>query len=709
MQLLVEKNHTKETEDLLEALRANWLTEDEYLFLTQLLQKKELELINRYIELQVTLRTLEEREPLHISIELEKELESYCKNPHISPLKNLLLLREYEQVLTSFLTSLGLSRPPISKELGPSLFVREVHRMLTMAVKDEGYKLSFEDRLFLDDLLENRDKSYEDWQQLISSLKELLFWEGALDEMIEALNEYSFSQGADRENLTIQLSFFEKQLTSFHTHFGKNLTEEILPAFSELGKSYLMGKTKKKFKTLNTAYQTLKARLFQKSCDLHLCCMCHFSAQTQEFWAKENDSLKLHSLKGFYAHAGGSSASLLIFTCGAGKGHLSVTKALSEYAKGKYHVRVANTLEETLASTDVFKRLLMDFSQERLYNHLLKNEGFEWLKLITRVGPFFLMMQQESIEKQIRLEVLKQRPDLLISCFPSMNAMFHNVAKEFNIPLLIVSTDLDTDFFTKGMHQRACDLSYPKWKITLPYDTPEMRAIIEKRIPSKKVHVSGFPLRAVFKESITQEQRTALRDELGIAPESRVLLLMMGGVAGRVTEKYAAILAELNDMEVEQIQANSLHILCLCGDQNVAANREMRYKINALKTKSSRMTLQAIGSVANMALLMEIAEGLITKPGGPITNEALSKGLPMIFHAPFALMDWEVFNMEFCIKAHMGSRFKLQPGKTEKNKEQLVPLIKEAFKRRKFRPNYLFEMKDFGQEFLSLIDQLLCE
>lgn len=59
------------------------------------------------------------------------------------------------------------------------------------------------------------------------------------------------------------------------------------------------------------------------------------------------------------------------------KGHLSVASSLSAYALKHYHIEVANTLEDTLASTDLFKRLLFNFSQERLYNYLLRKEEFE--------------------------------------------------------------------------------------------------------------------------------------------------------------------------------------------------------------------------------------------------------------------------------------------------------------------------------------------
>ena len=70
-------------------------------------------------------------------------------------------------------------------------------------------------------------------------------------------------------------------------------------------------------------------------------------------------------------------------------------------------------------------------------------------------------------------------------------------------------------------------------------------------------------------------------------------------------------------------------------------------------------------------------------------------------------MEWEVFNMEFCIRAQMGMRFRFQGSNLEKNKERLIPLIREAFIKKEDPPKYNFEMKDFGEEFLNQVEILL--
>jgi processive 1,2-diacylglycerol beta-glucosyltransferase len=317
----------------------------------------------------------------------------------------------------------------------------------------------------------------------------------------------------------------------------------------------------------------------------------------------------------------------------------------------------------------------------------------------------------------IRLEVLKQSPDMLVTCFPIMNAMFLNVAKEFNLPILFVTTDLDTTPFTKGMNPTTCDLNYPLYRMTLAYEDAEMRGIIESIIPKNRIHVSGFPLRPAFNQELPKSETDQFRKKFQILESEKVILVIMGGNAGRSIETYAEIFADFKDEELTERNGHSerFHVICICGDQRVAGNQEMKERINAMIPKSSLIKVKGIAATPDIAKLMSIADVLITKPGGCTTNEALAKRLPMIFHAPFALLDWEIFNMKYTVRAKMGSRFKMQSNSPKlfqsgmrKNKKKLLPLIRDAIKRRQeLKKDPSLKHKDFSKEFLKLIEELM--
>jgi processive 1,2-diacylglycerol beta-glucosyltransferase len=546
------------------------------------------------------------------------------------------------------------------------------------------------------------------------------YWENAIKGIYEKIRKMTSSplKIEDPGTIHLRLSSLEKEIITFHKYLGKALSSFIPPRVSETQRAKKIGKFRRIFQDINNAYGELKSKLLGKPCDEHICCMCHFSNEVNEFWPINNKVIEIydqHDPKRPVIKKQ-SIPSLLVFTCGGGQGHFSATKAIGQNIEGKYHILVASTLEETLAANDVLKKFSLDFSQERLYNHLLKNEKFKWLKVMTFFGPFYLLMQQRRIEHLIRLEVLKQNPDILISCMPFMNSMFLNVAKEFNLPLVILTTDLDTRPFTKGMNSATCDLTYPHYRITLAYEVPEMRKNLERKIPRDKICISGFPVRPAFNETVPQAEAEAIRQKFRLAPNEKIVLIMMGGNAGVAIENYARIFAELRDEDLVGIDQKKIHALCLCGDQKNPDDKEMLEIINRLAPKSRRVRVTGIAPTSEIAQLMAISDVLITKPGGCTTNEALAKKLPMIFHAPFALMDWEVFNMEFCINCDMGARFKIQshsPSLTQselvKNKHKLLPLLKNALRRRLDLKNgaQIFEKKDFKEEFVNILDELL--
>ncbi|MCI0381957.1 MAG: hypothetical protein L0207_02755 [Chlamydiae bacterium] len=725
-QSIQDESFHKETEKLIDDWKDIWISDEECRNLKLLLEKGEFDLIYRYLDLQISYRKAEDKDILHDSIELEKHLDQYIHYPE----KNQFLLevgtRCIQHTLYCWFKSLNLELPKEFQNLIEADLSKKIQRILQDILKEQSFLLSVKDKFFIEGFLKNlqtNEDSLDYLNRFCSSLEQSMLWEKTLVEILEELWQLSSKDHSkeDKAKLKIQLDYFEKELVNLHKFLGKFLSSSIFPIFSETQEAIAIGKFRYLFQEINNSYGKLKEKILEIPCDEHVCCMCHFSQNISEHWKVNNQVIDIlaeradSTLFPEMPCTGQSNKSILIFTCGGGKGHLCTTKAMSQYALGKYHILIANTLEETLASTDFFKKLLFDFSQEKLYNHLLKNEEFEWLKLITAIGPFFIMMQQESIEKLIRLEIFKQNPSLIISCFPVMNAMFLNVAKELTIPFIAVPTDLDTGLFIKGMNSTSCDLNYPLYRMTLAYENPEMRAIIERTIPKDKIHISGFPVRPSFRVNVTPEMKQNIRKKFQVQADEKIIMVMMGGNAGLATQKYAEIFAAYSDSEIESITDQELHIICLCGDQKFPENQRMLSHINGLQIQSKKIKISGIPATESIAEIMTISDILITKPGGCSTNEALAKRLPMIFHSPFALMDWEVFNMEFCIKANMGAKFKMASHRNffqdpmVKNKQRLLPLIKQAFRRKEELQNdvHHFQSKDFKKEFFHLVESLL--
>ncbi len=692
---------------LIEGLKGQWVSEEEAAHLKALLGQNKSDLVHRYLDLQLEWRSSKKKDDLVASLDLEQELESFVVSPEKSSLLWMIATTCLEKAMNRTLLALSLS-PVIKFEKGEDP-VKCVRTALLGLVGQEVYPLDFQAKALIEEVIQEIDTSIDplgSLHRIFSTIEEIQLWQNVLEEVLETL---LLVQHLPCSNFTP----FEEQLKSLQKQLGQFLTQTLLPELKDQARAFAIGTMRSLFQRINDAYLIFKNRSLPSTQDTHLFCMCHFAEPLAGSWPLNNRVIELPKNSAEVQLK--NRDSILIFTCGGGKGHLSVTKAMSEYARGSYHILVANTLEETLASTDVIRKMLLDFSQEKLYNHLLKNEEFEWLKLIVSVGPFFIMLQQENIERQIRLEVMKQRPSMIVSCFPVMNAMFMNVAKQLDIPLLIVTTDLDTSLFTKGLTSPYCDPEYARYRVTLAYEDAEMRKIMEKRIPKERICVTGFPVPPAFERVSSEEEKSAVRRRFEISEDEKVVLIIIGGNAGRATEKYAQIMAQLGENDLTLIsEGKPLRVLCLCGEQGIRENRKMLRRINGLATQTPKVKVQGLPAIDAVADLMSISEVLITKPGGCTTNEAIAKGLPMIFHAPFALMDWEVFNMEFAIRAQMGARFRMHSNTVglfhdglERNKQRLVPLLKEAFEQRASGCTASFERKNFGEEFMKIVEDLL--
>lgn len=671
-----DEAHIEEVKASIDALVGLALTEEESLKLLALLERREVGLVRRYIELKLSdAPSLSE----FLGKQDEELLAAFAEASLVT-------------VLRKWLSSFSIS---LTSTNATSL-IRELRQLAGSALSVKGKYLLTE----IVGELEKQIDPLEFLHKYASNIELLLFWEEEINALLASIHSISVTPIEE-----LRLELFERTLSAFHQECGRMVSSQLLSSLGPYARSTWIGTFRLLFEEVNRAYNSLKSKLTSNPCDLHLTCLCHFAPAANGEWTFNNRVI--HPPRNIDLPNKQSEASLLVFTCGGGRGHLSATQAIAEYVRGSFHIYVANTLEETFASSDPIRKMAFNFSQEKLYNHLLKNEEFEWIKLLTSVGPFFLMLQQERLERLIRLEILRHNPDLLVSCFPVFNGIILKVAKEFDLPLLIIPTDLDATLFAKGIQE----VDYPRYRFTLAYEDAEMRKLIERHLPSDRIAITGFPVRSAFNTRPSLEELQAVRSRYQISEDERVLLIVMGGNASQSTEKYAQILAQFEESDLEI----PLRVICLCGDQMQRENRKMLRRINQLVPTSSKIKIQGLPAVDDVSDLMNIADVLITKPGGCTTNEAIAKGLPMIFHAPFALMDWEVFNMEFCIRHQMGARFRMHANTVglfhdglTKNKERLLPLIKEALEDP--APHKVdFERKIFGREFLNLANQLYSE
>ncbi len=160
---------------------------------------------------------------------------------------------------------------------------------------------------------------------------------------------------------------------------------------------------------------------------------------------------------------------------------------------------------------------------------------------------------------------------------------------------------------------------------------------IKRGIPKERIQPFGIPIHPKFNRYISKEDACA---QLGLNPERRTVLVMGGSMGYGNSGKLVRQITQLG---------LDCQILAVCGNNQRAYNRlrafEQQYRGDC--------TIQVMGFVDNVEVLMSAADCIITKPGGLTVSESIAKGLPMILVNP--IPGQEERNVEFLLNNGMAS------------------------------------------------------
>ncbi len=160
--------------------------------------------------------------------------------------------------------------------------------------------------------------------------------------------------------------------------------------------------------------------------------------------------------------------------------------------------------------------------------------------------------------------------------------------------------------------------------------------LVAKGVAAKRVRVYGIPLRPRFTEPV---DRIAIAENMGLDPKAPTILVMGGGQGLGPIKKIVKSLGKMNMF---------VQIVVLSGVNKKILNSLRRY------AATSDKKILVFEFVNNVEELMEVANLIITKPGGMTTAESLTKGLPMVIVNP--IPGQEMRNTDFLIQQGIGIR-----------------------------------------------------
>lgn len=324
---------------------------------------------------------------------------------------------------------------------------------------------------------------------------------------------------------------------------------------------------------------------------------------------------------------------VLFLAVATGGGHLKAAKALSEYIQSK------DCESETLIiDTLKYANPLIDKLVVKTYLNTLKTTPKIYGKLYNitdekellgdNINDFSNGVNRLFSFKVKRL-ILSFKPDIIVCTHPFSLQMVLAIRKKLKIKIPIV--DIVTDYAIHNLGIRNGVDAY-----IIPHEFLVNDAI-NKGIPRDKIFSLGIPVENKF---LKHTEKTDILQKFGLV--DTLTFLVMGGSLG---------FGEIEDIFIKLIRCNRhIQIIVVTG-----TNKKLK---NHLEKESKHLygdkNIVILSYVNEVNELMEVADFIITKPGGLTISESLIKKLPIILMSP--IPGQEERNANFLINCGVAAR-----------------------------------------------------
>lgn len=226
------------------------------------------------------------------------------------------------------------------------------------------------------------------------------------------------------------------------------------------------------------------------------------------------------------------------------------------------------------------------------------------VKKTERIRSIFNNAGSKKLEKLVE----KFKPDA-VACtqaFPCGIMGNYKKTRKVKTPLVGVLTDYAPHSY--WMHDEVDAYIVPSEEIK--------DALVKKRIPAEKIHPLGTPIDPIFTDVLDKDN---LIREMGLSTNKPVILVM-GGTYGIGPDEKLIRALEGCKKDIQVVVATGV-------------NKKLFDKVLKLKAGLQKKVI-VLSYSRNVHELMEIADLIITKPGGLTVAEALAKSLPMVILNP---------------------------------------------------------------------------
>ncbi len=389
--------------------------------------------------------------------------------------------------------------------------------------------------------------------------------------------------------------------------------------------------------------------------------------------------------------AGLPKKKISIWSWGCGNGHNSCTNNLKnnfETPNNQYDIQITDGLRDVLLDQDVVNKTLGNYfvddkkrpyATDSLFNFLMHKDLLSILKLLMNFSSGEPSETSREINKaRIRERLIEERPELLILSYRMHSEDIMSVADELGIPVLQISTDFDYELTGDLTKYRHVKQAVPSKENALAMQTVKMGTLIL----DNQIIECGLPVNKGFENQISDEELQAIRQELEIQPNEKIVVVSSGGVG--VQNDIPEHLAK-NYHDV----SNPIRIVVLAG-KNEEFKKDLETRICPALESNPAVKMKVLSFTQKVPQIFSVADLLIGKAGGLTSFEARKKMIPMIIDESKNgiyghRMDWEHLNAKILVHDGLGAII----NKTS----QIVDTVTSMLKKPKLAPDALSLIK----------------
>lgn len=330
---------------------------------------------------------------------------------------------------------------------------------------------------------------------------------------------------------------------------------------------------------------------------------------------------------------------ILIPYASYGSGHKAIAKYIENYFKKQDSELIIETVD------------LLEFAMPVIGKWSQKINGYLMLKipaLHNLVYKIFDNRLSGLVADNISLTLFKNKamtkyfqdfnPDLTIAThfFGSSLITYYNKKKITNSKLITVVTDYEA-------HELWCN-DYQTDSYLIVGDKSEVSSLVKRGIAKEKIKPFGIPIAPQTKEKFNRNNTLKRYDLTG----NKLICVFFGGGGNGSTASIPYI---------KKLIKNNLNldIIFIAG-----RNEKSKSRVSDLANKYNANNIRILGYADNVPELLQLADFVITKPGGAQTTECLYYKKPILMINSSG--GQEIANYKYFSKNNYGKRFRTSFG-----------------------------------------------